>query len=468
MTLTWNAPRTGGEGGPTGKHTVVGTRMTRPVGARRAGTRPSGCEVAAAAPPALRGLWLAAGVLMLLMLVGPVASSDARSGEMPYEREWVRRFASPGGSGELGGSLAPASDGGVFVATSHALPPTQSFSIRRFGPDGSLLWRHRFEGPSDPAIVADESGGVIAAARIVRKDPGWPGGFSWSILVSRLDSRGRVVATRTLSRSRVEYVTDIAADNAGNVTLVGYSQPAGRTRPTEDARMLVLRLDGAMRVQWTRRLTVGIAGAIGNGIAAVEGGVVVAGTTYPPGFDTGSHDSLLGTRTLVARISNAGRLEWLRRWIGAAVRHPGLRAAAALDVIVSGGRIYATGHAGQYTDVHADDDTDGIVLQYSAAGGLQAVARVDSRLADSLRAGAATAGGAVFVGETYAGLDNPRMLVAGIEGGGVTWRAALGRPHARGHAVATAGARVFVLMRRVDERTGDSAGVVLYAFTRAP
>ncbi len=339
-----------------------------------------------------------AAVVVLLALVVFAGLTAGEGTVINAAPEWSRRFGGAGTGGELDGSATANTDGGVFVATSHVTPSGAAFSVRRLDASGHLVWRRRVEGASSPVVASDHAGGVVVAARMLRPVETRSGGDAWHIVVRRLDSDGRLVGQRVLRGFLGGDPTGIIVEPGGDCTIVGYSRPAGEAQRLARTRVLAIRLNGHLQVQWARRLSAGGGDTVGSSIAPVGDGVVIAGTVYPRAPRSDSDQRNIGTRMFTARLSDTGTVRWVRQWIGGASMHPRLRAAAAQTVTVKGHSLFVGGYAGVYTDHHADDDTDGVVLRYTLGGRLDRVDYAGSRLADELIAGAATRGGVVFAG----------------------------------------------------------------------
>lgn len=248
-------------------------------------------------------------------------------------RRWLRRFGTP--QDEIVTSVAISDAGDVWVAgdtyggmQGNVNAGERDGFLTRFASDGRELWnvhvstdvieraRGLAVGPDGVAFVVGTTYGNF---------PGFSNeGKSREAWVTRIDAGGRREWLQQFGSALSDTTTDAAIDAAGPVTVAGYTDGAmgAASYGGRDAWVARLAADGTRT--WTTQIG-GPGTDVAYGIArAGAGATIVTGTTT--GAVAGA-TAAGGDDAWVARVSGAGRVEWIRQ-IGSAA-HDGASSSVA-------------------------------------------------------------------------------------------------------------------------------------------
>ena len=324
---------------------------------------------------------------------------------------WARAMG--GVNREYANGIAPAADGGVWVA-GHFTGGTElggpggggalrgagqsDAFVARLDRDGGLAWAGRLggaEADEAKAVAAAPDGGAYVAGYFSGSadfDPG-PGSAelttagSGDAFLVRLDAGGRLVWARRFGGRFGDVALGVAADAAGRVYVTGYFQ--GRARFGEGAEAVERTAAGgtdaflaALTPEGELRWTVHFGGPEddeGRAVAADRDGAVFAGRfggeaaeqIGPAGRAPATARAAGGTDAFAARVGEGGEIGWLARVGGPAddVAH-----AVAAD---GAGRAWAAGQFAGDAELGPSANgrvlssggrTDGFVVELGAGG----------------------------------------------------------------------------------------------------
>ncbi|QNH62165.1 T9SS type A sorting domain-containing protein [Hymenobacter sediminicola] len=214
------------------------------------------------------------------------------------------------------------------------LTGNQSAAVAQHTPDWQRVQRLGLASSGISAATADANGNTYVAGSFF--GTGRFGSFTFTSpaassegdgLVIKLDPYGNVLWARQITGFRSEYVSDIALDAAGNVTVVGTmyhdatfdASTTLRGATVSSPDLFVARYDANGTVLWARSY----GGALDNADAFIGNGVALdaAGNVYVAGGLKGS--VALGTSTLVnsspqhapvlLKLTSAGAVSWAKQ-----------------------------------------------------------------------------------------------------------------------------------------------------------
>jgi hypothetical protein len=216
---------------------------------------------------------------------------------------WTRQF----GTQQSEGPVFVSTDGvgNLYVAggTQGALAGVNAGSydafVTKYDAAGNLLWTQQTGGPfseSISSVSADSLGNVFLAGTVGTDASG--SGRSQDALLIKYDSAGNLLWSRQLGTAAFDTISDVSADQLGNVYLSGSTQGSlgGPNSGSDD--VFVAKYDGLGNQLWL--LQSGTSGGdSGNGVAAGGDGILyVSGLTAD-----GGRSSPLGD-AFVAKISD--------------------------------------------------------------------------------------------------------------------------------------------------------------------
>ncbi|MEK7474766.1 MAG: S8 family serine peptidase [Candidatus Coatesbacteria bacterium] len=198
---------------------------------------------------------------------------------------WSRSYNSPGNGDDQAVAVAADAAGNIVVAGYEArtdLGQGDNWRILKYDPDGALLWSRSYTGPgsgSDRAegVAVDSAGDIVVAGYENRLDLGQ--GNNW--LVRRYDPDGSLLWERSYNSpaNSTDQATAVAIDPAGRIVVAGseYRWDIG-----QDSDQLVRTYDAAGNLLWTKSYN-----DPGNGYDTahavsvdVNGRVLLAGSEY--------------------------------------------------------------------------------------------------------------------------------------------------------------------------------------------
>lgn len=183
-------------------------------------------------------------LVVVLLLLAAVGASAAPANLVP---DWlVRHPVGPSLTAGIAGIVLDQAGNSYITGISGSSSNTD-ITTAAYGPDGSLLWSHTFDGP---AQWHDQSRGLALAPGgllyVVGNTPG-PGSFAQVLLLAYDTVSGSLVRAQqyTSGPGISEHGQSVAADAAGNVYVAG-----GTVGDGGDA--LILAFDPAGELLWKR------------------------------------------------------------------------------------------------------------------------------------------------------------------------------------------------------------------------
>jgi hypothetical protein len=362
-----------------------------------------------------------------LALVAAAFLGSTTSSAQDQDFVWARGFG--GGYDELGYSVAADLNGNVYTAGQFegtvdfdpgpgSFPLTVGSGTWPYNPDifvtkldaaGHLVWAKQLGGfdPERYGLMALDAGGNVYVTGLFQHamdvDPDQnavttlTGMNGWDVFVVKLDTNGQLVWARSIAGWADEYVTAIAVDASGAVTITGTfsftmdfdSDPASSfvMTPIGDNDVFVLKLGPDGRFLWARRVG-GLGYDIGTGVAfGPDGSVYTTGyftttTDFDPGPGVFELPAYLNHSSMfVLKLDAAGQFVWARGYGGPDGYADG-RAVLTLD----DGTVYVTGVFSGTIDTDPDPastlmltstgDSDELVTRFDAAGGLTWIEKI--------------------------------------------------------------------------------------------
>ena len=375
--------------------------------------------------------------LLVLAAVGSVADAAA-------SRKWAKRYSGSGDQVDAGAVLAFDKWGNVYVAgKSTAGSHEEDYILVKYGPDGSVKWTARYDGPATDydgikGIVVDNSDNVYVTGRSLGSGTGadyatvkydgagnqkWvkrysgPGAREDSAVAITLDSYGNVIVTGfvTTNNSATDIVTikygadgstkwaqqydgpagagDVArgvvVDSNNNVYVTGPSRGVG-----SDWDFCTIKYNAAGSQQWVRRWN----SAANFNDGSTELALDSAGQVYVIGY---SYRTANDCDYVTVKYGSGGELKWLRRYDG-----PAGGLDVAWDIAIDGNGVYVTGQS-QGKGTGADYAT----IRYSRGGVQTWVRRHRSPgAADDIANSIAADNGRIYVTGFHGGLEGGNYL----------------------------------------------------------
>ena len=186
---------------------------------------------------------------------------------------WYRSFGVPGR--DVGGSIAPAPDGGWLVVGTERRPGERDdIRMLRLTPDGDTLWSRTCCGPgtertSTASVAPGPDGGwLVAGLQFAGPER------HYDVLVMALDSTGRALWSRTYGAPGRD-----ALESVRRTVDSGYILAGGTALPGSAAETpWVLRIDGRGDTVWSRTYPGPGNGHVEAAVQSAGGGFVLAGT----------------------------------------------------------------------------------------------------------------------------------------------------------------------------------------------
>jgi hypothetical protein len=171
-------------------------------------------------------------------------------------------------------------------------------AIFKLGADGELRWARRLAGPAADtfAAVAETTGGELVALGET-----WPDTELHGLLVARFDAGGDLLGQQLFQEPYRAAVNAAAADDAGNVFVVGRSQHG--SDPTRGQDLMLLRLTSAGSIMWERRYFLPLGSPSTSALALWQGETLYVATSLALSLDIDEH---------LLAFSADGELLWQR------------------------------------------------------------------------------------------------------------------------------------------------------------
>ena len=280
--------------------------------------------------------------LLVLAAVGSIVEAAA-------DRKWVKRYSGSGDQVDAGAVLAFDKWGNVYVAgKSTAGSHEEDYVLIKYGPDGSVKWTARYDGPATAydgirGIVVDNNDNVYVTGR------SFGSGTGADLATIKYDGAGNQKWVRRYSGpgASEDGAAGIALDSYGNVIVTGFI-----STKTHGYDIVTIKYGADGSTKWEQRYD-GPAGA-----GDVPRGVVVdsSNNIYVTGPSRG-----IGSDWDVCTIkySSGGSQQWVRRWNGPANFNDG-STDLALD---SAGSVYVVGYS-----YRTGSDCDYVTLKYGSGG----------------------------------------------------------------------------------------------------
>lgn len=297
--------------------------------------------------------------LMLAVSIGfekPATASTDTAG-------WIRQFGTPTADEAQGVQLDQVGNAFVVGWTSGSLPGQASSGtvdafLRKFDPDGNVLWTDQFgswESDFARAVAVDESGNPFVVGETQGSLPGHRSAGGRDVFIAKYDPDGNVVWRQQFGGGGGEGAAAVALNRDGEAYVVGLTGAAlpGQT-PVRGFDAFIRLYDRDGQERWTRQF--------GSSADDFARGVAVdpAGNAFVVGSTEGAlpdQASAGGSDVFIREYDGVGNELWTRQF-----------GSAADDYGVS----VAVGPAGHPT---VSGSTDGSLPGQSSAGGTEAFLR---------------------------------------------------------------------------------------------
>jgi uncharacterized delta-60 repeat protein len=332
-------------------------------------------------------------LIVLLAAVGPAGAATLLS-----ETTWG------GPVSEVTEESAVAPDGSTYLAgftTSFDPFGQENLFVVKFGPDGSLTWQKRWDGPE--VFANDRATDVAVAPDGSVYVTGGTFGVGGDLLLLKFSPEGTLVWQQRWGGSGFERGEGVAVGADGSIYVVGGTSSFGNL-------LVILKVAPDGTLVWQK----GSEAASADGIAVgPDGSIYVAGTGPRP-------DGASGAAVVVLKLDAAGGLVWQRAY--SALEVSDARGGVALG---PDGSAYV---AGAIQDTTRKVIVDALLVKFDAAGNLVWDRSWGGRSGDlSGSVGVAPDGTVLWAGETNsygAGIDDGYLLHLSPEGrtlDGNTW-----------------------------------------------
>lgn len=281
---------------------------------------------------------------------------------------WTRQIGTPQWDEAIGVAVDGA--GGVFIAgdTKGSLggpnpaPGIEDAFLAKYDAAGSLLWTRQLGTPGIDIgfdAAADSAGNAFIAGWTAGS-LGGPSAGGVDAFIAKYDATGALLWMRQLGTASTDHAQGVAADDAGNAFIAGYTGGsfAGQSVMPSDA--FVAKYDASGALLWVRQI-VSWGTERAEGVAADgAGGVYICGHTSGSigGPDLGGDDAF------VARYDGSGALLWIRQFGTARYDYAWAVAADAA------GNAYITGYTdGDFAGQSGGAD-DAFLVKFDAQGSM--------------------------------------------------------------------------------------------------
>lgn len=269
---------------------------------------------------------------------------------------WDARYSSNGANWDRASAVVTDAAGNAYVTGFVSEPATgRDFMTIKYNPAGDTVWTRRFGGTGEDeatALVYDAAGYLYVT--------GYSTGASADFLTIKYNAAtGDTVWTRRYNgpAATEDRAVGIRTDNLGYVYVAGYAGVASHSEA------VVVKYASAGGLVWTRL----VPSPNGDGTSAAS--ALYLSTTRTPYICGRTRDSRGQDDILVARISEAGALDWQRQYDGTGLENDRAFALAVDD----SGNVVAAGQSWG----GAATEYDYLVIKYSAAGDLRWSNRYD-------------------------------------------------------------------------------------------
>ncbi|MFM9997254.1 MAG: SBBP repeat-containing protein [Phycisphaerales bacterium] len=250
---------------------------------------------------------LAAAAVCLVAITGAPAAAQTQL--------WTRQAGTPVNDQGYGVAVDAAGNAHVSGYTNGSLGGTNlggyDYFVAKYDASGALLWSRQGGTASDEngygvavdgagnVYVGGYSGGSLAA----------PNAGSNDIILAKYDSSGGLLWTRQSGTAGTDQGYGVAADNAGNAYVTGYSTGSLGAPNAGGFDAVLLKYDASGTLLWTRQ-----AGTDGTDLG-LGVGVDIGGNVYFGGYTGGAlgGPSAGGLDAYVIKYNASGTLVWSRQ-----------------------------------------------------------------------------------------------------------------------------------------------------------
>ncbi|MBT7497566.1 PQQ-binding-like beta-propeller repeat protein, partial [Candidatus Woesearchaeota archaeon] len=348
-------------------------------------------------------------------------------------------------SSDYGTSIVETSDGG-FVVTGDTLSyggVGGDLLLSKFDSSGNELWTKSLGGDSSErgySVVETSDGGFIVTGHTYSY-----GGSDYDVLLVKFNSSGAEQWTKSLGGSSSEKGFDVVETSEGDFVVTGSTQSYGDGGDS----ILLVKFNSSGVEQWTKSLG-GNNNDVGRSIVETsDGGFVVTG--YTQSYGDGGVDVLL------AKFNSSGNELWTKSVGGASVEW-------GYDVIEISGGFVVTG----YTHSYGSSDADVLLIKFDSSGNELWTKYLSGNSDDEGHAVVeASDGGFVVTGRTksYGGIDIDVLLVKFDSSGNELWTKSLGGGLTDiGESIIETDDKGFVVSGSTSSYGGSSADILLVKF----
>jgi len=301
-------------------------------------------------------------------------------------QQWVMRYSNGGYNDEANDIAMDTAGNVIVVGASAAKYSGNDFVTIKYGPDGSVAWVKRYNGPASDADVGTALA-VDSENNVYVTGPSIGEGTEWDICTIKYSPAGVQLWVKRWDgpKSKADGSTDIAIDDDDRAYVTGYNY-----RNSDDSDFVTIAYSKTGVIRWEDRYDGGADGYDVAWAIAIDGnGVYVAGASEGEGT---------GYDYAIIRYLQDGNVSFMTRYLG-----PAGGDDKANDVAAANGRVYVTGFS-------EGDGTNGdyLTIAYGGAGGFKWSNRYNGPATgfdQGNAVGVSPATGNVFVTGGSAGVD---------------------------------------------------------------
>ena len=263
-------------------------------------------------------------------------------------QKWVQRYSNGAYRDEANGIAIDTAGNVIVVGVSGAQNSGNDIVTIKYGPDGTVAWVKRYNGPASEAdvgiaVAVDSENNVYVTGPSIGEET------EWDICTIKYSPAGAQLWVKRWDgpKSKADGSTDIAIDDEDRAYVTGYTY-----RNSEDSDFVTIAYSKNGVIRWEDRYDGPGEGFDVAWAIAIDGnGVYVAGSSQGEGT---------GYDYCIIRYLRSGSVSFAKRYIGPAGDD------MVNDIAAANGRVYVTGFStGEGTE------GDYFTIAYGGAGGVK-------------------------------------------------------------------------------------------------